>query len=90
MCPTERTLDCKKKTSTSPTRRERPLIRKTGWRTPERERETDREEARERRRDKKMLEQNNIGRQVSPLFSNILNIVTYHRDDSRIKILSHF
>ena len=24
-----------------------------------------------------MLEQNNIGRQVSPLFSNILNIVTY-------------
>ena len=25
------TLDCKKKTSTSPNRRERPLIRKTGW-----------------------------------------------------------
>ena len=27
------TLDCKKKTSTSPNSRERPLIRKTGWGT---------------------------------------------------------
>ena len=32
-------MDCKKKTSTSPNRRERPLIRKTGWGTTERERE---------------------------------------------------
>ena len=32
-----RTLDCKKKTSTYPSRRERPLIRKTGWDTTERE-----------------------------------------------------
>ena len=37
MCPTEITLDCKKKTSTSPNRSERPLIRKTGWGTTERE-----------------------------------------------------
>ena len=38
MCQTEKTLDCKKKkTSTSPNRRERPLIRKTGWGTTERE-----------------------------------------------------
>ena len=43
----QRTLDCKKKTSTSPNRRERPLIRKTGWGITERERE------RERRTDKK-------------------------------------
>ena len=33
----EKTLDCKKKTSTSPNRRERSLIRKTGWGTTERE-----------------------------------------------------
>ena len=32
-----RTLDCKKKTSTSPNRRERPLIRKTGWGTTEKD-----------------------------------------------------
>ena len=38
----QRTLDCKKKTSTSPNRRERPLIRKTGWGTTERERQMDR------------------------------------------------
>ena len=31
------TLDGKKKTSTYPTRRERPLIKKTGWGTTERE-----------------------------------------------------
>ena len=31
------TVDCKKKTSTSPNRRERPLVRKTGWVTTERE-----------------------------------------------------
>ena len=31
----QRTLDCKKKASTSPNRRERPLIRKTGWGTTE-------------------------------------------------------
>ena len=36
----QRTLDCRKKISTSPNRRERPLIRKTGWDTTERERET--------------------------------------------------
>ena len=36
-------LDCKKKTSTSPNSRERPLIRKTGWGTTERERESKRE-----------------------------------------------
>ena len=35
----QRTLDCKKKTSTSPNRMERPLIRKTGWGTTERERD---------------------------------------------------
>ena len=33
----QRILDCKKKTSTSPKRRERQLIRKTGWGTTERE-----------------------------------------------------
>ena len=32
------TLDCKKKTSTSPNSRERPLIMKTGWGATERER----------------------------------------------------
>ena len=31
------TLDCKKKTSTSPNRREIPLIRNTGWGTTEKE-----------------------------------------------------
>ena len=31
----KKTLDCKKKTSTSPNSRERPLIRKTGWGTTE-------------------------------------------------------
>ena len=40
MCLTEITLDCKKKTSTSPTHRERPLIiiKKTGCGTTERNR----------------------------------------------------
>ena len=33
----QRTLDCKKKTPTSPNRSERLLIRKTGWGTIERE-----------------------------------------------------
>ena len=40
MCLTAKNFDCKKKTSTSSNRRERPLIRKTGWGTTERERET--------------------------------------------------
>ena len=46
MCLTEITLDCKKKTSTYPTRRERPLI-KTKERKRDRwtEREREREEA---------------------------------------------
>ena len=39
------TLDCKKKTSTSPNSRERPLIRKTGWGTYHRKRERGREDA---------------------------------------------
>ena len=39
MCLTAKNFDCKKKTSTSPNRRERPLIRKTGWGTTERERD---------------------------------------------------
>ena len=30
-------VDCKKKTPTSPNRRERPVIRKMGWGTTERE-----------------------------------------------------
>ena len=45
------TLDCKKKTSTSPTRQEeRPLIKKMGWGTAEREREREREREKEGRR----------------------------------------
>ena len=44
MCLTaKKTLDCKKKTPTSPSSMERPLIRKTGWGTTERERERKRE-----------------------------------------------
>ena len=39
----KKTLDCKKKTSTSPNSRERPLIIKTGWSTTEREREREKE-----------------------------------------------
>ena len=43
MCLTANNLDCKKKTSTSPTRKERQLIRKTGWGTTEiEERQMDR------------------------------------------------
>ena len=43
----QRTLDCKKKTSTSPNRGERPLIRKMGWpRVPQKERERETEEGR--------------------------------------------
>ena len=41
-------MACKKKTSTSPNRKERPLIRKTGWGTTERKRERDRWTGRER------------------------------------------
>ena len=39
MCLTAKTLDCKKKPSTSPNSRERQLIMKTGWGTTERGRE---------------------------------------------------
>ena len=53
MCLTEKTLDCKKKTSTSPNRRERPLIRKTGWGTTERE--TDGQQERERGKEDAVL-----------------------------------
>ena len=42
------TLDCKKKTSTSSNRRERPLIRKTGRGTTERERERHEDRKREK------------------------------------------
>ena len=42
----QRTLDGKKKTSTSPTSREIPLIKKTGWGTIERE--TDGQKEREK------------------------------------------
>ena len=45
----QRTLDCKKKTSTCPNRREIPLIRRTGWSTTERE-----ERQRDRDRGKRM------------------------------------
>ena len=41
-----RTLDCKKKTSTSPNRREKPPVRKTGKR-----RETEGQKERERERE---------------------------------------
>ena len=41
------TLDCKKNTSTSPTRREIPLLKKTGW-VPQKEKESERERERER------------------------------------------
>ena len=44
----QRTLDCKKKTSTSSTRRDKPLIRKMGWSTTEREeRQMDRNKEKE-------------------------------------------
>ena len=45
----QRTLDCKKKTSTAtyPTRRERPLIKKTGWVVTERERQLGRKREQE-------------------------------------------
>ena len=48
MCLIARKLDCKKKTSTSSNRRERPLIRKTGWGITERERERERHMDRKR------------------------------------------
>ena len=44
-------IDCKKKTSTSPNHKERPLNRKTGCGTTERERERDRWTERERKRE---------------------------------------
>ena len=43
----KKTLDCKKKTPTSPNSRERPLIWKTGWGTTEREREKETERGRD-------------------------------------------
>ena len=55
MCLTAKKLDCKKKTSTCPNCRERPLIRKTGWGTTERERETDGQKERERGREDAVL-----------------------------------
>ena len=42
----QRTLDCKKKTSTTPNRRERPLIRKTGRGATERETDGQKEKGR--------------------------------------------
>ena len=55
----QRTLDCKKKPSTSPTRRERPLIKKTGWSTTERE--TDGHKERERgREDTNQIDVDNV------------------------------
>ena len=39
MCLTAKNFGLQEKTSTSPTSRERPLIRKTGWGTTEREKD---------------------------------------------------
>ena len=47
----QRTMDCKKKTSTSPNLRVRPLIRKTGWGTGHRRKERDIWMERERNRE---------------------------------------
>ena len=57
MCQLQRTVGCKKKTSTSPTRIERPLIKKTGW-GYHRKRETDEQKERERGREDAVLYEN--------------------------------
>ena len=61
----KKTLDCKKKTSTSPNSRERPLIVKTGWGTQEeKERKREKEGGRMhcflKKKDKSRLDVENV------------------------------
>ena len=61
----KKTLDCKKKTSTSPNSRERLLIMKTGWGTTESKRAKERERGREdavfmKKKDKSLLDVENV------------------------------
>ena len=53
MCLAAKNFGLQEETSTSPNRRERPLIRKTGWGTTERE--TDGQKERERGREDGVL-----------------------------------
>ena len=45
MCLTAKNIGLQEENTTSPNRRERPLIRKTGWSTTESERKREREDA---------------------------------------------